>query len=241
MKLYNELSTWWPLLSPYTEYEEESALYLKIIQKYHQRIYTALEFGSGGGSNAFYMKDYFKMTLTDLSPQMITISTDLNPDCEHKQGDMRTIDLGRTFDLVFIHDAITYLTSEEDLLAVFNNAKKHLNDTGILFLVPDHFTETFQTNTDHGGIDSAGRSLRYLEWVYNHPLNDNLVVTDYVYLLKNENGNVTREFDHETSGLFSKDTWSQLLERAGFKAIFEPIEHSELKQGSYVGIAAVQI
>ncbi len=33
-------------------------------------------------------------------------SRELNPDCEHVLGDMRTLRLGRTFDAVFVHDAV---------------------------------------------------------------------------------------------------------------------------------------
>jgi len=35
------------------------------------------------------------MTLTDLSPQMLTMSRELNPECAHVQGDIRTLRLGR--------------------------------------------------------------------------------------------------------------------------------------------------
>lgn len=48
------------------------------------------------------------MTLVDLSPEMLTTSCALNPECEHLPGDMRTVRLGRLFDAVFIHDAIIY-------------------------------------------------------------------------------------------------------------------------------------
>ena len=48
---------------------------------------------------------------------MLALSATLNPECEHLEGDMRTLRLGRTFDVVFIHDAISYLTTEDDLRA----------------------------------------------------------------------------------------------------------------------------
>ena len=36
------------------------------------------------------------MTLVDLSEEMLAVSRELNPECEHLQGDMRTLRLGRT-------------------------------------------------------------------------------------------------------------------------------------------------
>jgi hypothetical protein len=40
-----------------------------------------------------------------------------DPECEHLQGDMRELRIDRTFDAVFVHDAIAYMTTEEDLFS----------------------------------------------------------------------------------------------------------------------------
>ncbi|MDN7242152.1 class I SAM-dependent methyltransferase [Planococcus sp. N028] len=237
MKLYKELAEWWPWMSPYTEYEEEASLYLAIIQRHRPDIRTAVEFGSGGGSNAFYLKKQFPMVLSDLSPEMLEVSRRLNPDCEHLQGDMRNINVGATFDLVFIHDAITYFTEESDLLAVMKNARKHLNEKGILFIMTDQFKETFQPETSHGGIDKDGRGFRYLEWTYDSDPADGVTETEYLYIMKNEKGEVFREFDSSRSGLFSMGTWERLLAEAGFKSTFERIDYST-ETGIYYGIVA---
>src|SRR5262245_15324138 len=42
------------------------------------------------------------------------LAVKLNPECEHIVGDMRSMQLDRTFDVVFIHDAIAYMTNESD-------------------------------------------------------------------------------------------------------------------------------
>lgn len=239
MKLYKELAQWWPLLSPHTEYEEEANLFLKIVQRYHPTVKNALEFGSGGGSNAFYLKKHFSMTLTDLSPDMLAVSRELNPDCPHIQGDMRTIEVEGKFDLVFIHDAITYFTDKADLLAVMKNAKKHLKPDGLLFIMPDEYTETFEPRTNHGGIDKDGRSLRYLEWSYDSDPDDQMLTTEYAYIMRDANGQVTHEHDSMRAGLFSMPEWEALLAEVGFQAHFERVEFSE-EPGTYFGIAATQ-
>ena len=59
-----------------------------------------------GGNNASHLSEHYACTLSDISPQMLTLSQGLNPGCEHVLGDMRTVRLGRTFDIVFVHDAI---------------------------------------------------------------------------------------------------------------------------------------
>ncbi|MBT2570027.1 class I SAM-dependent methyltransferase [Planococcus sp. ISL-110] len=240
MKLYKELAKWWPLMSPHTEYEEEAHLFLKIIRQYHPAIKDAVEFGSGGGSNAFYLKKYFSMTLTDLSPDMLEVSRELNPDCLHMQGDMRTIAAGTEFDLVFIHDAISYFTDKAELLAVMKNAKKHLKQDGLLFIMPDQYMETFEPRTDHGGVDKGGRGMRYLEWSYDSDPEDGVTETEYAYLMRDSNGQITHEHDSAKAGLFSMPEWERLLADAGFQAHFERVEFSE-EPGSYFAIAATQL
>jgi len=65
------------------------------------------------------------MTLVDRSPEMLTVSRALNPDCEHIEGDMRTVRLGRVFDAVLIHDPIMYMTTEPDLRSAMATAFAH--------------------------------------------------------------------------------------------------------------------
>ena len=113
MKLYDELAEWWPLFSAPEDYAEEAAFFARVLTEACEPApRTVLELGSGGGNNALHLKSKFEMTLVDLSPQMLAVSRALNPECEHREGDMRTVNLGRTFDAVFIHDAIAYMTSE---------------------------------------------------------------------------------------------------------------------------------
>ena len=82
-----------------------------------------LELGSGGGNNASHLKAHFQLTLVDLSPAMLAVSRALNPECEHLQGDMRTVRLGRRFDAPTDHIAFTaeleaYFRSEVRVPAV---------------------------------------------------------------------------------------------------------------------------
>ena len=96
LRMYNELAEWWPLLSPPAEYAEEAGIYQRALISHAGRpLRTLLELGSGGGNNASHLKARFTLTLVELSPGMLAVSRRLNPDCEHVQGDMRTVRLGR--------------------------------------------------------------------------------------------------------------------------------------------------
>jgi trans-aconitate methyltransferase len=100
----SSLADWWSLLSPPPDYREEAGIYREHLQAGSDgdRVLTLLELGSGGGNNASFLKQWFAMTLADVSPQMLAHSRALDPECEHILGDMRTLRLGRNFDRVFI-------------------------------------------------------------------------------------------------------------------------------------------
>jgi SAM-dependent methyltransferase len=217
-RMYRELAPWFHLITAPEEYAEEAERYRRLMVEGSRRpVKTVLELGSGGGNNASHLKRHFEMTLVDLSPDMLEVSKSLNPECEHLVGDMRTVRLGRTFDAVFLHDALDYLTTEDDLAATVETAAVHCALGGVAVFVPDHVRETFEPRTDHGGNDGDGRSLRYLEWTWDPDPDDTEYLVDYVYLLRGEDGIVRTEQDRHVCGIFPRDTWLRLVAEAGFE------------------------
>lgn len=226
LRLYSELAQWWPLLSHPDDYAEEAAVFIDaIVANSRQEVRKVLELGSGGGNNASHMKKHFELTLVDLSPGMLEVSRRLNPECEHLQGDMRTVRLDRTFDAVFVHDAIMYMATEADLAAAIETAAVHVKPAGLALFVPDETTENYEPRTDHGGHDGDGRSMRYLEWS-TPARDDNTADVTMVYVMRD--GEALR-VEHETwtYGLFPRDTWLRLISDAGLGPVVLPFPHSE--------------
>jgi SAM-dependent methyltransferase len=220
-RLYTDLAYWWPILSSPADYAEEAEEYRKVIfESCHHPPMTLLELGSGGGNNASHLKAHFRMTLVDLSPAMLAVSKALNPECEHIQGDMRTVRLGKQFDVVFIHDAVEYMTTEADLRQAIETASAHCSPGGVALFCPDCTRATVKLVTRHGGHDGQGddhRALRYLEWTWDPDPTDTSYVVDFAYLLRDEQGTMRVEYDHHEFGLFSVDDWLRLLAGAGFE------------------------
>ena len=150
MKIYGDLAArWYHLLDPLEDHQEEAACYeATLLRALSAPAPTLLELGAGAGNNAFYMKRRFRCTLADLSPQMSAMSREKNPECAHVLGDMRTLRLGATFDAVFVHDAVCYITTEEDLRAVAETAFLHTHPGGAALFAPDLVRETFRESTE---------------------------------------------------------------------------------------------
>jgi len=232
-RLYGDLASWFHLLTAPADYEEEAAFYLHHLQVTASRpVQTVLELGSGGGNNASHLKAHATMTLVDLSSEMLAISETLNPECEHLVGDMRSVRLGHQFDAVFVHDAVSYLVTEDDLAAAVATAWVHCAPGGAVLFAPDVVTETFRENVSTGGHDGIGRSLRYSERTWDPDPTDTEYVADMTYVLQTDGlPDETIEERHRL-GMFPRATWLRLLTEAGFAAAEVPSEHSEVEAGA---------
>ena len=218
-KLYRELADWFHLLTAPSSYVDEADFIRRTLdQSCIHKPKTLLELGSGGGNNASHLKQHFTMTLVDPSPGMLALSQGLNPECEHVQGDMRDVRLGRPFDAVFIHDAIMYITTLDDLQRVMETAYAHCRAGGVVHVLPDCIRETFEAKTEHGGHDGEGRGLRYVSWTHDPDETDSTYIVDMGYLLRETSAGVRAVHDRHVFGLFSKGEWLEVMNEAGLTA-----------------------
>jgi len=239
-KLYGELAAWWPVLSAPAEYAGEAEFYRRTLLALSANTpRTLLELGSGGGNNASHLKKHFEMTLVDVSPAMLAVSKELNPECEHVEGDMRSLRLGRRFDAVFIHDAIDFMASSDDLGAAIATAWEHCRPGGVALFMPDHTLETYRPSTSHGGHDQGERSLRYLEWDGELDEVEETFRSVMVYVMRDGDGEFRIDKDEYTFRLFRDGTWKDLIASQGFEvgtASYDLEDDEVTTLNAYIGI-----
>ena len=220
LKLYGELAPWWPLMSPPEHYAQEAELYLALLaEAAGAPPETLLELGSGGGHLACHLPG--ALTLVDQSAEMLALSRSLNPAQRHVQADMRTLDLGEQFDAVLLHDAVMYLTSEDDLRATFAAMFRHCRPGGAALVLPDVVAETFESFTTSGGGDDEtdGRGLRMMEWHWDPDPSDSTFQVDFAFLVREADGTVRSIHEAHTMGLFPRSTYWRLLREVGFEPV----------------------
>lgn len=220
-RLYHDLAAWWPVISPPGEYTEE-ATYLAAVLSSTAAIgvHDVLDVGSGGGHIAAHLKDKFSLTLVDVSEDMLAVSRRLNPECKHARGDMRSMRLGQAYDAVLIHDAIDYVTTEDDLASVLATAFAHCRPGGIAVFVPDYVKDDFRdlVGSGGGGSDGTGRHATFRERTWDPDPADDWVQAEYEFILREADGSVEVIKETHRLGAFSRETWQRLLTRAGFAA-----------------------
>jgi SAM-dependent methyltransferase len=215
--MYDDLAYLWPWVSTPEGYAEEARYWREVLrEKLGPGQHRILELGVGGGNNLSHLTRDFQATAADLSEEMISHSKRLNPDVEHLVGDMRTIRLGRTFKAVLIHDAISYLLTEEDLRATFATAAAHLEPGGIFLTAPDWFKETFPGLWVHHNTRAKdGIELTLIEYAYDPDPGDTVMETVFFFMIR-EHGRLRIEEDLHLTGLFPMQTWVDLMTEAGF-------------------------
>ena len=234
-RLYNELAFLWPIISPPSEYIDEAAVFRDIV---HEILgpghHSLLELGVGGGHNLSHLTPDFDCVAVDLSPEMTALSEQLNPGIEHHVGDMRDIRLNRKFDSVLVHDAASYLLSEQDLRNTFATAVIHLRPGGVLMVAPDWVQETFPDgwvfNWDQ---EKDGTAISIEEVMEDSDTSDTQVESTYTYTII-KNGETTVEVDTHVTGLFPINTWTSLIEDAGFIVEMRALPPNEGGYGSWL-------
>jgi SAM-dependent methyltransferase len=217
-RLYRELADWWPLLSPVEEYAADAAVLERVFSSAPGPVRTILDLGSGGGHVATYLARQFTLTLVDLSAEMLAVSRELNPGCEHIRGDMLTLRLRRTFDAVLVHDAVDYVITEQDLVKAVRTAFVHCRPGGMAVFAPDHVADTFRPGKGGGGTsDDAGNQASFRERTTDPDPADEWIECEYEFTLRSADGveQVVRE-THRLSA-FRESTWMRVLHGAGFE------------------------
>ena len=240
-RLYGDLAWLWPVMSPPEEYADEAQYWLRQLRlRLPAGRRRVLELGCGGGHFLHQLVPEYDAVAVDLSEAMLEHSRRMNPGVEHHVGDMRTVRLGETFDAVLIHDAISYMLTEDDLRAAFATARAHLHPGGLLLVAPDHYADTFTSPYVDDDTKSDGETtLTYVEYSVVLDPNDTMVETVYTYYIVRD-GELRVEMDRHTTGLFPLATWERALTEAGFDVERTDYPVGEDDKGMYLWVCTLR-
>ncbi len=214
--MYFERADLWPVLTPPEGYLEEMQLWCEAIEEDRRRL---LDLGTGGGHHLNHLLNWRPLVATavDLSPRMLELSARLNPSVTHLEGDMLSLRLEQRFDVVTVHDSLTYLTSGEQIRQLLATVHHHLEPGGLLLFAPDYLREGFQgpyRSLTHNKNDQIEVTLTHYE--FDPDPADNLFEAVYVYFVQ-RGCELEVHQERQVLGLFDKDQWLSWTEQAGFE------------------------
>ena len=242
-RMYDDFAHYWPLISHHSDYAVEAKYWREALAaELEERRLRILELGVGGGNNLHHIlypncdgqksrdpacngahmlrdRPAQEAVVVDPSEKMLLNCKLLNPTAKQHIGNMLDVRLNEEFDAVLIHDAVCYLTSEDDIMAALATARAHLAPGGVLIMAPDWFTETYPGTQLESGI-RRDVTPEFASVEYDHDPNpdDSTLESVFVYFIKNPDGSVRLEEDRHITGIFSIQTWLSLMEQSGFHA-----------------------
>lgn len=138
--VFNDYARYYDLLYQDKEYAAEAEYVTNLIRRFHPSAQSILELGSGTGIHACLLAEKgFTVNGVERSPEMLTQSLALAEKMDLKQGQLtfspgniRDIQFKKHFDAVIaLFHVISYQTSNADVVAAFETARKHLTPGGI--------------------------------------------------------------------------------------------------------------
>lgn len=196
MSVFGAYSQYYNLLYKNKDYTAEADYVHNLIRKYDPDAKKILDLGCGTGRHDLLLAEKgYEITGVDVSEEMLSVANSKLSCIKPEQSsvnfvhdDIRTIRLGRTFDVVIsLFHVMSYQITNSDLIAAFSTAKAHLGHGGIFIFDcwygPAVLTDR-PTSREKNLEDKEVSVTRHAEPVM-HP-NENLVDVNYRVYVKNK-------------------------------------------------------
>lgn len=140
MTVFGTYSRYYNLFYRDKDYAGEAAYVHDLIQKHRPGAKSVLDLGCGTGRHAFLLGERgYQVTGVDRSEEMLAVANaNLSSHISHPssltfhQGDIRSVRLNRTFDVVVsLFHVMSYQTGNDDLRGAFATAREHLAPGGV--------------------------------------------------------------------------------------------------------------
>ncbi len=192
---------------------------------------TLLDVGCGTGAHLVHLRERYTCTGVDFSEEMLQIARRKLPQFEFIQGDMRSFDLGKQFDIVIcLFSAIGYMQTVDDLRAAFTNLARHVAPGGMLFVEGWFHPEQFIAG--RVGMLNINEPEFKVTRMDTSKIEDRLSIIEMHYLVGTP-GEVQHFMEQHAMGLFTHDEYIEAVRAAGLKAAYDP--DGFIKRTLYIG------
>jgi SAM-dependent methyltransferase len=243
MSVFGKYAAYYDLIYRDKDYVGEATYIHHLIQKYHPATKTILDLGCGTGRHAKLLaqKGYLVHGV-DLSQEMLNeANKETDSNClVFSQGDVRTVKLGKIFDVVVsLFHVVSYQTTNDDLRNTINTAFGHLENHGF-FIFDCWYGPTVLSDRPTVRIKRLESELIKVTRIAEPVMyaNENLVDVNYDVFIRDKAEGLVEEL-HETHRMryLFKPELELLLNQAGFemKDCFEFMTNQELSYQTWNG------
>ncbi len=117
------------------DYAAETAELRRIIEESNPAARTLLDVACGTGAHLAELSRRYEVEGADISPAMLAVARGRVPNVPLHEADMRTLDLGKTFDAVIcLFSSIGYITDPKEMRSTVVRLGAHVAPGGVLIL-----------------------------------------------------------------------------------------------------------
>jgi ubiquinone/menaquinone biosynthesis C-methylase UbiE len=214
------------------DYAAEAGKLHECIQKYKSTQEKALlDVACGTGTHAGLLSQYYHVEGTDLNRDMLKVARKKHPGIRFTQGDMRTFELDRQFDVVTcLFSAIGYMKTKADLGKAIRNMKRHLREGGVLLVEPWFSPE--QWNPGRVSFNQVDKPDLKIVRMNHAGRRGRISLLAFQYLIGTSKG-IEHIEEHHEFGLFTHDEYMDAFRKAGLNVIHDP--EGDDGRGLYIG------
>ncbi len=203
------------LLYSFKDYETEARDLVRLIHERNPGATSLLDVACGTGKHLELLRAGFSdVAGVDLNAELLAIAQERLPDVPFTAADMRTFDLGRTFDAVTcLFSSVGYLRDEADLAEAIARMAAHLGPGGVLivdgWVRPDAWwpgTNVQALAETAGGVAAARVARTWRE--------GDRSVLDMRYLIATADDGFEQEQEQHELTLFSDEAYRAAFETA---------------------------
>ena len=166
----------------------------------------------------------------DGSAEMLAVARERLPDVAFEQGDLRTFDLGETFDLLTcVFDSLNNLLTPADLGAAFARMHEHLRPGGLLACDLNTrlgVRELWEGDAIEGVAQSATGEEVHYHWSHHYDAEQELGIVQAFCRVMGEDGDVQEFVETHRERGYDPDEVAALLREAGFER-WEIVEYPD--------------
>jgi SAM-dependent methyltransferase len=205
----------------FKDYAGECARIVELVRARAPDARTLLDVACGTGKHLGLLREHFdEVEGVDLDEGMLAVARERLPDVQLHQGDMRTFDLGRRFDVVTcLFSSIGFVRDLEGLAAAATRLAAHVAPGGVLLVEPWITPERWIPNRPH--LLTAERDGLVFARVTLSGVDARISSTDMHYVVGTPEG-VETFAKYSEQGLFTDDEMRAALEGAGLTVEHDP-------------------
>jgi SAM-dependent methyltransferase len=230
--MYAQSARWYDTIYSFKDYAAEAETLRALVMARRPGARRLLDVACGTGEHLRHLQTHFEVEGLDGSSDMLAVARAKLPGILLHQADMRSFDLGRTFDAaICMFSAVGYLADEAELTVAARRIAGHLEPGGVLILEPWLTPDTFIPGTVHSlFVDEPRLKLARIDV---SRVAGRTSILDMHHLIGTPDG-VEYFVERLELTLFPHEAYRAALEAAGMAVAFDP--QGPMGRGLFIGV-----